>query len=661
MAEHCQPDVLFHHASIVPTMLEAMNDSHESVKGTACYVMEFFCENMQRDVLKPYLNPLLTRLGTLLGSANLTTVDMAIAAIAATAVAADVDFWPYTSSICEVLNQLIFITEPTRFQIRGRALECLGHIALGVGKERFKSLPYFERGMQSVAGAEILKDESLREFSYVFISNSVKAMGDDFVPILPQLVPILLDVVREDEEGVNDEDDEDYDPNDDDSNLVFVRSAHGFVNTKKAAVGALGDLAENCGEDYHTFLLSTFEVIAGESSGQAAVYSYHDAIRSEAMTTLPQLVSVVCEKYKLSRPTQGEQMALPEEVRVYVTRAVEIIISAIKTDGEKDVVAFACESMKMLLSRIGLTALMLQDSENKVFADDLMALIFDLLNGRSTCQIKVEMDETDNDENHDKELMDSVCDLIGAVAKAAGQFISPYFDTFYECLLKYCAPERSYTDRAMAIGCIGEVLRELGPSGSKFVARTMQVAMLGLQDSTEAMRRNSAYCVCTLFDLVGDEMVPQYSSVLQALYPICSRELVNETGAIEAGGADIDNAVGVIARMINTGAAHLPLPDVLKMMLSALPLKSDFADASIIYACLCNLVNIDNPVVTPLLAEFFTIFAQTLVQTEVDASTKDMIITTAKDFASRNAHTFFAVVQSVDPRIQGILQEVLAT
>ena len=116
------------------------------------------------------------------------------------------------------------------FQIRGRALECLGHIALGIGGDNFMQLPYFERGMASITEAEAIKDESLREFSYVFISNCSKAMGNVFIPRLPSIVPILLDVISESDilpgDDENENDDKDYVPGeeeDDEDQDVYIK------------------------------------------------------------------------------------------------------------------------------------------------------------------------------------------------------------------------------------------------------------------------------------------------------------------------------------------------------------------------------------------------------------------------------------------------------
>ena len=75
------------------------------------------------------------------------------------------------------------------------------------------------------------------------------------------------------------------------------------------------------------------------------------------------------------------------------------------------------------------------------------------------CQLKIEGGEIgdDDDDDHDNLVMDAACDLIGTCAKHCGAQIDQYFASFFPALLKFTKSSRSYTDRAMAIGCIGEV------------------------------------------------------------------------------------------------------------------------------------------------------------------------------------------------------------
>lgn len=94
-SEYCQPEILTYHQTVIPVIFQALDDEHSSVKSVSCYVLEMFCESLQPETLRPFLNPLMQRLVTLLQNPTKLTQEMALTAIAATAVAAELDFLPF--------------------------------------------------------------------------------------------------------------------------------------------------------------------------------------------------------------------------------------------------------------------------------------------------------------------------------------------------------------------------------------------------------------------------------------------------------------------------------------------------------------------------------------------------------------------------------------
>jgi len=148
-------------------------------------------------------------------------------------------------AIVSSLAPMLMNTEPANFGVRGRSLECLGHVAVAIGSDHFAR--YFEGGMQSAIQALELEDDDLKEHSYVFFANTSRVMGPLFQPYLDRLVPLLLDVVMESElVAYEDEDEDEEDNNDDDEEQpsnVFINGRDGFVNNKKAALTALGRYA----------------------------------------------------------------------------------------------------------------------------------------------------------------------------------------------------------------------------------------------------------------------------------------------------------------------------------------------------------------------------------------------------------------------------------
>merc|ERR1712023_317499 len=106
----------------------------------------------------------------------------------------------------------------------------------------------------------------------------------------------------------------------------------------------------------------------------------------------------------------------------------------------------------------------------------------------------------------------------------------------------------------------------------------------------------------------------------------------------------IDNAVYAASQMIIQAANHLPLVEVLSMILTALPLKSDFDEADLIYGCVCDLVNVGNPATTGLLPQIFNVYAKSLKLKKLEAVVKKRIVDSIKFMAENKAQIFNATV-----------------
>ena len=107
-------------------------------------------------------------------------------------------------------------------------------------------------------------------------------------------------------------------------------------------------------------------------------------------------------------------------------------------------------------------------------------------------------------------------------------------------------------------------------------------------DSMETVRRNAAFCVGVLVEATGTALSAHFMQILSWLYPLCSRSEPQQ--ATDMGGADIDNALSSVARMINVAQSLMPLDRVLPVMLSSLPLRSDYSEGENVYGCIARLV-----------------------------------------------------------------------
>lgn len=517
----------------------------------------------------------------------------------------------------ERLNPLLFITEPHLLDVRGRALECLGHIAVAVGKEHFEQ--YFLLGMQSALDGT-KAEGGLCEYSYTYIANTVKVMGNIFDEHLESLVPHLLDVIRESElSAFTDEDDvlandSDEDGDDDDSDGNFhLNVEEGFINSKKAALSAIGSLAEHTGAAFFPFLEETLNTLIAERVG--VLYSFHRVIRAEGYMCLQYLLKVACVASGITeRPAKGSVLQLD----AIVTEVTHVVMTSFLTCMVEDIemlpASYAIEGLMGALELVGVAALTLCDKESGVaYGDALVTHIGIILKEKAASQTNQNKDEDDDDDDadHDNLVMDATCDLISGMAKVIGAGFVQYFEQFKKPLLKYTKPSRSYSDRAMVIGCYAEVMKEIGPDAAKYADAIFPVVQVGLSDSMEAVRRNSAYCVGVLAEILPPQsLAPHVPQLLQWLHPLCVRQ--TDVVMTDMGGADVDNALSSVARMMKSCPSAIPIQHVLPVLLTAMPLRSDYNEAIFVYEALTHLLQENEPTALSMMPQMLTVFAQAI-------------------------------------------------
>lgn len=634
-SEHCQPDILHYNQTVLPVIFSALDDPRPTVQGTSCYVLEYFCESLQPETLRPYLNPLMNRLAALLQSPQKNIQEMALTAIAATAVAAEVEFLPYTETVCNILGQLIFNTEPAMFGVRGRALECLGHVAVAIGGDNFAH--YFESGMQSAIQGTKLEDETLKEHSFVFVANAAKVMTTKFESYMPTLVPFLLEVVSESElvQLVGEEDDDDEDE-DGAGGLgdYRVNVEEGFVNSKKAALTALGALAEHTKQCFAPFLGDTLQALLTEDIG--SICSMHDVVRAEALSILQYMVGVATASSGITeKPKFGEVLTLNEATRDVSQAVMRAYVGTLTTDDEKMPVAYACEGLCGVLKKLGLVALQLTDSDSKPIAPKLMDSVLQILAEKAPCQSTVQHDDADDeedDDHHDNLVMDSITDVVGELAKVMGPNYVPYFDEFHKHLIRFTKATRSHTDRSMAIGCYGEVVGEIGPAAAKYADILLPMVQAGMSDPMEGVRRNAAFSAGMLVQSTGTTLVPQFMNILQWLHPLCVRRSAQQS---DTGGADVDNALAAVARLINAAPTAVPIAQVLPVIVAALPLREDITEGPCLYQCLATLLATNDATAVGMADSLVACFGETLLTTsKAMDETKLIAVTALKQLAA---------------------------
>eukprot|EP00568_Trieres_chinensis_P003331 CAMPEP_0183297598 /NCGR_PEP_ID=MMETSP0160_2-20130417/4834_1 /TAXON_ID=2839 ORGANISM="Odontella Sinensis, Strain Grunow 1884" /NCGR_SAMPLE_ID=MMETSP0160_2 /ASSEMBLY_ACC=CAM_ASM_000250 /LENGTH=1086 /DNA_ID=CAMNT_0025459447 /DNA_START=174 /DNA_END=3434 /DNA_ORIENTATION=+ len=632
ISEHCQPEILGYSSQILPIVFALLDDTTVAVQATSCYVLEMFCERLEPEGVRPLLDPLVRKLAAMLESTTKRSVqEMAVAALAATAVAAEEEFAPYVGGVASLMTKLMALNEERMHTLRGRALECMGHMAIAVGRETFR--PYFSETMRCACEGLTIDSTDLHEFAYAVFANLAKVMGEEFSPVLGELVPHLVKVVGEDEGGIEAQEKEaqaghfgaldDSDEEDEAGHYVLnVRTA--LLEAKKGAITALGEMAAHTGASYVPHLEETMTVLAH------AANNWHPLVKSAVAEALPSMVvpSVAAHhggEISWEKGDVGGANPMSAHTQA-VVQAVLAELTALMKDDDKDTVGKACEGVQSVVELCGPHALV-------PVASECLANVYALLTRTAACQTGVggvgedglpfgEIPD-DDDDDHDT-MLTSVCDLVGSFGRVMGPHFVQYLPQFLPPVCAYAKTSRPPGDRSMAVGCLGELAQELGGEGIRdhWSGVFLPAALAGLADPDDNVRRNAAFCAGVCCEGLGETAAPQYPQLLQAISPLFSIDAARG----DAAAAAVDNAAAAVSRMIMASPGNVPMPQVLPVMLKALPLKSDQTENETVYRCLLGLLQMNQPDAVANKAEMRRIFAEATAEgSRVDDDLKEKL------------------------------------
>jgi len=598
LSEHCQPEVLSYSDRLLPIVFALLDDGSVSVQATSCYVLEMFCEKLEPDGVRPLLDLLVRKLANMLETTTKRSVkEMAVAAMAATAVAAEEEFAPYVDGVATIMTQLMTLQEEKMFSLRGRALECMGHMAIAVGKEVFR--PYFSVTMQCACEGLTTESTDLKEFAYAVFANLSKVMGEEFAPVLPDLVPHLIKVIEMDEGSLEQAEEQKeagqlsaFDDSDDEDNpgnyVLQVRTA--LLEAKKGAITALGEMAAHTGSAYTPFLEGTVKVLT------VAAHNWHPLIKSVTAEALPSMViPSASSNHNGEIPyTKGDLNPASNPLSQHtlaVAAAVLKELVELSKDEDKETVGKACEGIQSLLELCGPHSFNPANPATRECLENTHAL----LNRTAPC---FQADETygslpgDNDDDDHDSFMTSVCDLVGSFGRVLGAEFAPFLPQFLPALCGYAKSSRPPSDRSMAIGCLGEIAQEMEGAILPHWEGVFYPAVInGLADADDNVKRNAAFCAGICAEALKETVVPAFPQLLQALSPLFSIE----SNGVDASVACIDNAAAALCRMIMASPQHVPLGQVLPSLLRVLPLKNDFTEDETVYKCVLGLVKLNCP------------------------------------------------------------------
>ncbi|KAH9973432.1 ARM repeat-containing protein [Lactifluus volemus] len=620
LCEWLEDECVSRHTVLVPAIMALVADP--ATQRSACTALDALLEVLH-DVIDQYLPLIMERLSGLLETAPLTVKAVVTGAIGSAAHASKDQFTPYFQETMHRMQHFLVLTgEGEETELRGITMDTVGTFAEAVGKDLFR--PYYEPLMKQAFQGIELGSARLRECSFLFFGVMATVFGEEFAPSLSAVVPSLLTSLTQEENGEETQplrvgDATAFASGSSPANAIPVEEGTGGaeeveidldkaleVNSavaveKEIAADTLGTLFAATRERFLPFVEQTaLELIA-------LLSHYYEGIRKSATDSLLKIIRTF---YDLSGqpdwvPGANVQQPLNQNVKDLIDRALPELLEMYGGEDNKGVVSALCVGLAETIHKIGPALI-------EKYYHKLCSIAKEILEQKAICQQDPDQDadeEAPEDQaEYDSVLISSAGDLVAAMANALGADFAPSFNSFYPLITKYYKRSRSLSDRSSAIGCLAEIISGMKGAITPSTEPLLELLWRAVGDPDAEVQSNAAFATGLLVENSKQDLSPQYIALLGALQPLFDLPADAPAPRLNAR----DNACGAVARLILRNANAVPLPQVLPVLVGALPLQNDLLENRPVFRAVLYLFQTQPEILSPYLDGLLRVFAHVL-------------------------------------------------
>ncbi|CAN3357459.1 importin subunit beta-3 [Diutina catenulata] len=569
-----------------PLIAHLTSKSVPRVQAHAAAALVNFSEAAPKEVLEPYLDSLLTNLlGLLQNSPKRYVQEQVLTTIAIIADAAQNYFSKYYDTLMPLLLDVLHTSADGDDQMRSlqaKCIECSTLIAVAVGKEQFSQhttqlIQVFAQLQGTVAG----DDDPIKSFLEQGWCRICGIVGSEFLPLLPEVLPPLLEMARasQDVSLLDDDQAEDYSANDEwdvinlSGKLIAVHTS--TLDDKVAALDLLRTYGSQLRGDFYPYVGE----IVSEIAMPALSFYLHDGVRASAALTLASMVRCavaanqgVAQLWaqvaaKLTQVLVSEP--LPELLMAYYTALLDMVnVVPSQLLSESPVLSDLATAINTNLHSIYERIKTRENGDDEEYTEDV----------------------ADSDEEYtDEELLDECNKLVSVLfRKVPAAFLPPFFQVARDTVTLFLAEENTHLKLCgMCLVC--DVLETGGVDAKDWLYTVGE----SLTSAHAGIRQAASYAVGTAAKNPANKQF-----CLACLEPLFKMASVPDAGADENVHAT-ENGTAAIARICSAFHADVPhLDSILKEWVGLLPVVQDEQIAPTVYQFLTQLITSGHPAVT---------------------------------------------------------------
>jgi hypothetical protein len=619
-----------HYSDVFPALLSAMNTQTRNprVLAHAALALVDFQSGIEEDVedskVLAYMQPVLQACHGLMNLNNNRVREAALACVAQTATVCQEKFIPMYDVFMPILKQILAAQDTTGALngVKARAIECMGKVALAVGRDKFKVdanevVQYLLSSLQAGIKTE---DPALLAI-HDCLSCLARCLKEDFGMALPSVVPHLLAqasqknacVIENTSEANPYADMKGYTT--ESVNLRFLGEKTVSVNTSMLAeitqaIKCLGVYAENAPIHFGPYVNEAVNIIVPQIS-----FKLNDKVRAESVSACgPMLKSAAAYAKAANKDIRV--------VQIMFNLMLKPVTERLDQEGHLDQVALFLDGLSELVDADEVKI----NAQHCEYMNEKLKTILDVSEFRREEREKRrqlpsydEVEEADiafENEEEDSLIGSMHLVLLAMVKKAGTDFMPSWFQHLYQLFVPMFGNGRS-DDNILAAACVlADVIEHSGALTqgkvvmvSHFYPITCKLAASKDINVKQAGVFGIGACAKAYGSKMGNAVQPAVNFLLQTIKR-------PDAKTSEKNGSITDDAIGALGKICRF--CQPQNAQLLGQWISFLPVKNDEEECREIYQQLTTYIVEQNPVVVQQLPKVIKLLAQAIAYEDGD-------------------------------------------
>ncbi|UKJ87792.2 importin beta [Theileria orientalis] len=604
------------HEEVLPHLITAFDDASPRVQSHALSAFINFAEEVQKDHLLPFADVVVQRILLKINMhTNRSVREQAVTSIAVIAGVLEEHFIKYYTTIIPLMKEIIAnCIKPEERTCRGKAIECISIIGMSIGKDVF-----LNDGIECMnALIQIMDqptepDDPVKEYVGEALGRLCTALGVNFVPFLPKIVPMLL---KELTNCLN--------PLKDNQDMTLALGVEGgglktsLVDELERTLNLIANIVEELKDLYEEYIPSTAQAVL-----PLLTYVLSADMKQRALSAMANMIEA--KKMALDKRGGGREMLL--DLVLNTMNAVLPDLEKSREAEPAEMLAIEASGLYKCLDCAGpgilntnvLTVVatkLLQIIEN---SSTVKAMYRRLRDDKDLDQDEVQILE--EDEEAEQTFRSSLLDLFAVIMKHhPEEFMlscQPMCLNFATANLDKPLPD----DVAMALYLCDDMIEYLGQRVVPFWDKFLPHILKHVESREPSLRQSACYGVSQLakipeFSYLANDAAAKLAAAMRMKFPASAKDQQTAN----------DNAVAALGDLIKYQGGNLPdANNYLNLWLKSLPLKQDETEGRRVHKELMELVINKNPTIlgpdNSNLAQLAKIFISIY---ETDLSTEEL-------------------------------------